>query len=502
MSKLIKKYQYTPGRLPQINWDKVTPIKPKVQYDGVLPSNFGRRKPKPKSNPRNNNRRKVTSKSTTQISGNNQQPQETQTVEAHFNNEKLNQLNNEWMKHQRIDIPTITDYITNQFKTISNHNPDNDLDPYDQMVKESERRKQYNWYKNHQNIFDEMAYNMQKIPVLGSIPVAIGGLKGLSQYLAGNKGAADYTWERSAENARMQNIILGGLLANLNPVTGGIFDGAMLGTYAQDLDKEGKFQHPERLSKEEYASLGLSSIPLLPVVGKNYRVMQQLGKQGTGGGIEGITVPEGYEYVRPLSLRSGKNGQVRNVNQVREIATGKYKILEDLPQAQERVNLSKYKGEKLTGNEPGFDEWARGLTPENDHFPDLSHGLNDSRELTAIMNREFESLPNGSRVDLGETFSGDSSGNLLQYVYRHNDRIKMVLPEYDDVVLTNNYGIKGKRSADIFNQQLDRLLDHYGYSPDAVPKATYNAETNTLSVPRISFIKLHRNGNKLIKKWR
>ena len=29
------------------------------------------------------------------------------------------------------------------------------------------------------------------------------------------------------------------------------------------------------------------------------------------------------------------------------------------------------------------------------------------------MNSEFESLPNGARVDLGKTFSGDISSNIL-----------------------------------------------------------------------------------------
>lgn len=77
----------------------------------------------------------------------------------------------------------------------------------------------------------------------------------------------------------------------------------------------------------------------------------------------------------------------------------------------------------------------------------------------------------------------------------------MILPEFDDMVQTNSHGIKGARSADLFNYQLERLLDHYGYSPSAVPKAVYNSETNRLTVPKLSFIKLHRKGNKLIKKW-
>jgi len=118
------------------------------------------------------------------------------------------------------------------------------------------------------------------------------------------------------------------------------------------------------------------------------------------------------------------------------------------------------------------------------------------------MRREFEALPNGSRVDLGKTFSGDSSINLLQYIRRNNKRIKTVLPkQYDTVVKTNDHGIRGEESAKKFNEQLEKLLDENGYSPDAVPKAVYNSSDNTLTVPRLSFIKLYRKGNKLFSKW-
>ncbi len=208
-------------------------------------------------------------------------------------------------------------------------------------------------------------------------------------------------------------------------------------------------------------------------------------------------IPEGYTFVREVTLNGKQKHIVKDSN-------GKFKVLEDLDlnniQQQPKVDLRNYHGEKLTGNEPGFDEWARTRIPENDHFPDLSHGIKDIRDLLPLMNQEFESLPNGSRVDLGHIFSSDSSSNLLQFIRRNNKRIKVVLPEsYDEMVVTNDHGTRGADSERVFNEQLEKILDLYGYSPDAVPKAVYDPNTNTLSVPKLSFLKLYKKGNKI--KW-
>ena len=208
-------------------------------------------------------------------------------------------------------------------------------------------------------------------------------------------------------------------------------------------------------------------------------------------------IPEGYTFIREVTLNGKQKHIVKDPN-------GKFKVLEDLDlnniQQQPKVDLRNYHGEKLTGNEPGFDEWARTRVPENDHFPDLSHGIKDIRDLLPLMNQEFESLPNGSRVDLGHIFSSDSSSNLLQFIRRNNKRIKVVLPEsYDEMVVTNDHGTRGVDSERIFNEQLEKILDLYGYSPDAVPKAVYDPNTNTLSVPKLSFMKLYKKGNKI--KW-
>lgn len=209
-------------------------------------------------------------------------------------------------------------------------------------------------------------------------------------------------------------------------------------------------------------------------------------------------MPEGYTFVQEVTLNGKLKHMVKDPN-------GKFKVLEDLDlnnvqQQQPKVNLRNYHGEKLTGNEPGFDEWARTRIPENDHFPDLSHGIKDIRDLLPLMNQEFESLPNGSRVDLGHIFSSDSSSNLLQFIRRNNKRIKVVLPEsYDEMVVTNDHGTRGADSERVFNEQLEKILDLYGYSPDAVPKAKYNPNTNTLRVPKLSFLKLYKKGNKI--KW-
>lgn len=213
-----------------------------------------------------------------------------------------------------------------------------------------------------------------------------------------------------------------------------------------------------------------------------------------------VKIPKGYTFVKQLDLKT-KNGS-RIAHMVKD-PNGKFKILEDLNLSQQspKVNLKNYSGERLTGNEEGFDDWALTRTPETDHFANLSHGLNNEK-LLPIMNREFEALPNGSRVDLGEIFSSDSSSNLLQYVRKNNKRIKMVLPKnLDEMVSTNEYGTRGADAARIFNEQLDKLLDLYGYSPTAVPKAVYNQSTNTLSVPKLSFIKLYKKGNKFRKIW-
>lgn len=218
---------------------------------------------------------------------------------------------------------------------------------------------------------------------------------------------------------------------------------------------------------------------------------------------DGVEVPEGFIPVKIANLR-GRDG-MRTVHQMKDIKTGKFKILEDLnipspkpiePQPK-KVDLKNYHGERLTGNEEGFDEWALSLIPEEDHFANLSHGLNNE-SLLPIMRSEFERLPNGSRVDLGEIFSSDSSSNLLQFARRHPDRIKLVLPRnVDDMVVSNNYGTRGAESADIFNEQLEKLLDLHGYSPEAVPRAVYNEGSGTLTVPKLSFIKLFKNGKKL-----
>ena len=208
-------------------------------------------------------------------------------------------------------------------------------------------------------------------------------------------------------------------------------------------------------------------------------------------------IPEGYTFVREVTLNGKQKHIVKDSN-------GKFKVLEDLDlnniQQQPKVDLRNYHGEKLTGNEPGFDEWARTRIPENDHFPDLSHGIKDIRDLLPLMNQEFESLPNGSRVDLGHIFSSDSSSNLLQFIRRNNKRIKVVLPEsYDEMVVTNDHGTRGADSERVFNEQLEKILDLYGYSPDAVPRAKYDPNTNTLRVPKLSFLKLYKKGNKI--KW-
>lgn len=212
-------------------------------------------------------------------------------------------------------------------------------------------------------------------------------------------------------------------------------------------------------------------------------------------------IPEGYTFIKELSLR-GRNG-IRKVHQIRNNETGKYTTLEDLKTTETASNTPKidfrnYRQEKLTGKEPGFDQWALSLQPETDHFPDLSHGLNNPREYLQIMNREFESLPNGSRIDLGEIFSSDSSTNLLQYAYKNRNRIKLILPNnLNETVRSNAHGTRGRESADLFNKQLDRLLDYYDYPYDIVPRAVYDEASNTLIQPKLSFIKLHKKGNKI-----
>lgn len=231
-------------------------------------------------------------------------------------------------------------------------------------------------------------------------------------------------------------------------------------------------------------------------MGMNTHRWRPNGKLGVNGSPN---IPEGYIFVRKLKLRN-KDG-IREVTQIKNNETQKYAILEDMGKnpisKTNQVDLRNYKGEKLTGNEEGFDQWALRQTPETDHFANLSHGLNNEK-LLPIMNREFEALPNGSRVDLGEIFSSDSSSNLLQFVRRNNKRIKMVLPKNpDEMTVSNNYGTRGIESERIFNEQLDKLLDLYEYSPNAVPKAVYNPSTNTLTVPKLSFIKLFKRGNKI-----
>lgn len=210
-----------------------------------------------------------------------------------------------------------------------------------------------------------------------------------------------------------------------------------------------------------------------------------------------LAVPEGFKFIKQIQLRTPKGLQTKNL--IQNIKNGKFTTLEDLIQGKPQVDLTKYRGEPLTGNEKGFEIFAHSRTPESDHFANLSHGIENPRQLLSIMNAEFESLPNGARIDLGQTFSGDISSNLLQYAYKNKNRIRMVLPKnLDDMVRSNEHGIRGESSANLFNQQLERLLEHYEYSPNSVPKATYDVNTNTLIMPKLSFIKLHKNGSKII----
>lgn len=214
-----------------------------------------------------------------------------------------------------------------------------------------------------------------------------------------------------------------------------------------------------------------------------------------------LQIPKGFSFIRQQTM-NGKNGS-RIVHIIKENATGKFKILEDLAKETKKVetpkvNLKNYNGEKLTGNEEGFEQWAWSRIPETDHFPDLSHGLENPKEVISIVNNEFESLPNGSRIDLGKIFSGDISSNLLQFVRRNPERIKMVLPkDLNARVRTNSHGIKGTQSADNFNYQLEKLLERDGYPYDIVSPSIYDINTNTLDVPALSFIKLKHKGGKI-----
>ena len=117
------------------------------------------------------------------------------------------------------------------------------------MLEENERRKLARQYEQaREEAETDTRWNPRtwvntssSVPLVG-LPFTIAkALYSGANYLSGNEGKAQYWWNGANQDANMHNLAIAGAIANTNPVTGGIFDGALLGAYGKELDEQGKF---------------------------------------------------------------------------------------------------------------------------------------------------------------------------------------------------------------------------------------------------------------------
>lgn len=103
--------------------------------------------------------------------------------------------------------------------------------------------------------------NAKGIPIFGAAPTATEWAYGLMNKAVGNDEAGDYYMQDADKSATGQAIALAAIPAHTNPYTAAMYDTALLAPWAKELDAQGKFYHPETLTGEEAAMLGLSVLP-------------------------------------------------------------------------------------------------------------------------------------------------------------------------------------------------------------------------------------------------
>ena len=103
--------------------------------------------------------------------------------------------------------------------------------------------------------------NAKDIPIFGVAPTATEWAYGLMNKAVGNDAAGDYYMQDADKSATGQAIALAAIPAHTNPYTAAMYDTALLAPWAKELDAQGKFYHPETLTGEEAAMLGLSVLP-------------------------------------------------------------------------------------------------------------------------------------------------------------------------------------------------------------------------------------------------
>lgn len=145
--------------------------------------------------------------------------------------------------------------------------------------------------------------NAKDIPIFGAAPTATEWAYGLMNKAIGNDAAGDYYMQDADKSATGQAIALAAIPAHTNPYTAAIYDTALLAPWAKELDAQGKFYHPETLTGEEAAMLGLSFLPF----GMKYRPQLSYAKTAAEDAALQSSIPWVRDNARGLYLSRAIN---------------------------------------------------------------------------------------------------------------------------------------------------------------------------------------------------
>ena len=145
--------------------------------------------------------------------------------------------------------------------------------------------------------------NAKNIPIFGAAPTVTEWAYGLMNKAVGNDVAGDYYMQDADNSATGQAIALAAIPAHTNPYTAAIYDTALLAPWAKELDAQGKFYHPENLTGEEAAMLGLSFLPF----GMKYRPQLSYAKTAAEDAALQSSIPWVRDNARGLYLSRAIN---------------------------------------------------------------------------------------------------------------------------------------------------------------------------------------------------
>ena len=145
--------------------------------------------------------------------------------------------------------------------------------------------------------------NAKDIPIFGAAPTATEWAYGLMNKAIGNDVAGDYYMQDADKSATGQAIALAAIPAHTNPYTAAMYDTALLAPWAKELDAQGKFYHPETLTGEEAAMLGLSFLPF----GMKYRPQLSYAKTAAEDAALQSSIPWVRDNARGLYLSRAIN---------------------------------------------------------------------------------------------------------------------------------------------------------------------------------------------------